>query len=214
MQIYWQGYSSIRIESKQGDTSCILMTDPFENEAAIRFPRTIEPDVLLCSNQDRKMFNLEGVAGTPFVISDPGEYEIRGVFINGIQDPKIGNTPLRPVIYRIEVEDMTVVFLGQLKRQLSDTELDALGNVDILILPVGGDGAMDAKMAANIISTVEPRIVIPIYYHVPGLKTKLGTVEQFCSAIGACQRQNVNKLKITKKELPAEDLLVVVVDRT
>jgi len=214
MQIYWQGYSSIRIETKDGDKSAVLMTDPFENEQAIRFPRAIEPDLLALSHQDRKQFNIEGVAGTPFVISDPGEYEVRGIFVNGIQDPSADQGTARPLVYRIDAEGMAVAFLGQLNRKLTDVELEALGNIDILILPVGGGAGMDAKLSSNIISMVEPRIVIPVNYHVSGIKTKLGTVDQFCSALGGCKRQDMNKLKISKKELPADDIIVTVIERT
>lgn len=214
MQIYWHGYSTIRIEAKHGDTSSVIMTDPFENEAAIRFPRVTEPDLLLLSHQERKNFNLDGVAGKPFVISDPGEYEVRGVLVNGIQDPKADQGLKRPLVYRIEAEGISVGFLGQLNRKLTDYELEPLGNIDILILPVGGGQVMDAKLSANLISLVEPRIVVPIHYHVPGIKTKLGTVENFCDAVGVCKRQDMNKLKISKKELPAEDLMIMVIERT
>lgn len=214
MQIYWHGYSTIRIETKNGEQSTAIMTDPFENEAAIRFPRTAEPEILLLSHQDRKDFNLEGVAGKPFVISDPGEYEVRGVFINGVQDPKADSGTKRPLMYRIHTEDMTVAFLGQLNRKPTDNELEALGNVDILILPVGGNNVMDAKLSASIISLVEPRMVVPIHYHVAGIKNKLGTVDSFCDAIGVCKRQDMNKLKVAKKDLPADDVLIMVVERT
>lgn len=214
MQIYWHGYSTIRIEAKHGDTTSVIMTDPFENEAAIRFPRATQPDILLLSHQDRKGFNLEGVSGSPFIISDPGEYEVRGVFINGVQDPMADQGLKRPLVYRIEVEGINVAFLGQLNRKLTDHELEALGNVDILVLPVGGEQVMDAKLSANLISLVEPRIVVPIHYHVSGLKTKLGTVENFCSALGSCKRQDMNKLKISKKDLPADEVQIMVIERT
>jgi len=214
MQIYWHGYSTIRIEAKHGETSSVIMTDPFENEAAMRFPRATQPDMLLLSHQDRSRFNLQGVAGEPFTISDPGEYEVRGVFVNGIQDPQADQGNKRPVIYRLESEGIVVAFLGQLNRKLTDVELEALGSVDVLVLPVGGGDVLDAKLSAATISVVEPRIVIPVHYHVPGIKTKLGTVDAFCDAVGICKRQDMNKLKISKKDLPADELLVMVIERT
>jgi L-ascorbate metabolism protein UlaG (beta-lactamase superfamily) len=214
MQIYWHGYSTIRIEAKQGDVSSVIMTDPFENEAAMRFPRATQPDLLLLSHQDRSRFNLEGVAGSPFTISDPGEYEVRGVFVNGVQDKEAEEGIKRSLIYRIEVEGMSIAFLGQLNRKPTDNELEDLGNVDILILPVGGGDVLDAKLSASIISMVEPRVVIPVHYHVPGIKTKLGTVDAFCDAIGVCKRQDMNKLKLTKKDLPADEIIVMVIERT
>ncbi len=214
MQIYWQGYSSIRIETKQGEESCMLMTDPYQNEAAMRLPRVAEPEILLLSNQDQKLFNVEGVAGKPFIVSEPGEYEVGGVFVYGVQDPLADEGKKRPILFRIEAEDMVVAFLGNLKRPLTNDEIDGLGNVDILILPVGGGDVFDAKTATKVMSQIEPRIVVPVHYQIPGIKTDLGTVDQFCNALGVCKRENVNKLKITKKDLPAEDVMVMVVERT
>ena len=214
MQIYWQGYSSIRIETKVGEIACTVMTDPFENEASIRFPRATEPDILVLSHQDTKKFNISGVAGSPFLVSDPGEYEVRGVFVTGIQDSLADEGKQRPVIYRIDAEDMGIAFLGGLHRELTNEEVDELGNIDILILPVGGGDAMEAKAASKIISVVEPRIVIPVNYHISGIKNKLGTVDQFCNSMGVCKRQDVNKLKVSKKDLPADEIIVTVIERS
>jgi L-ascorbate metabolism protein UlaG (beta-lactamase superfamily) len=214
MQIYWQGYSSVRIETKQGEESCMIMTDPYQNEASMRLPRATEPDVLLLSNQDGKLYNIEGVAGQPFLINEPGEYEVRGVFVYGIQDPAIDSGKKRPLVFRIEAEDMVIAFLGSLNRQLTDHEIERLGNIDILILPVGGNDVLDAKTASKIMSQIEPRIVVPIHYHVAGIKTQLDTVDKFCGALGVCKRENVNKLKIAKKDLPVEDIIVTVIERT
>ncbi len=213
MQIYWHGYSSVRIESKNGEKASVLVTDPFENESAIRFPRTLDPDVIILGHQDQKRFSLDGLGNNPFLIADPGEYEVKGVFVNGIQDQKAGEGAERPVLYRIFSEGMSVAFLGQLHRKPTDMELEGLGNIDILLLPVGGGDAFDAEMAADVISLVEPRVVIPLNYAIPGLKAKLGTVDQFCKHLGVCKREDMTKFKIQKKDLPPEDMLVAVLER-
>jgi L-ascorbate metabolism protein UlaG (beta-lactamase superfamily) len=213
MQIYWHGYSSVRIESKNGEKASVLVTDPFENESAIRFPRTLEPDIAVLGHQDRTRFNIEGLGNEPFIISDPGEYEVKGVFVNGIQDPAAGSGTERPVIYRIFSEGMSIAFMGLLHRKPTDMELEGLGNIDILLIPVGGGEAFDAEMASDVISLVEPRVVIPLNYAIPGIKAKLGTVDQFCKHLGVCKREDMNKFKIQKKDLPAEDVLVAVLER-
>jgi L-ascorbate metabolism protein UlaG (beta-lactamase superfamily) len=210
MQLFWHGYSSVRIESKNGDKVCTLVTDPFENEAAIRFPRTTEPDVVLLSREDRKKFNLEGPGGSPFVISEPGEYEVKGVFITGIQDPASNDGS---VIYRIISEGMSIAFFGQVKRKPTDDELEKLENVDVLLLSVGGGESISSGDASDIISEIEPRIVVPINYDLPGIKTKLGSVDTFCKQLGACERENMNRLKLQKKDLPPDSMLVAVLDR-
>jgi len=113
MQIFWHGYSTTRIEAKSGDKEATILTDPFANEASLRMPRTVEPDVLLLSHQDQKRFSLENVQGKPFIVSNPGEYEIKGVFIQGIQDKAVDiGEKARPVIYRLTVEGINIAFLG------------------------------------------------------------------------------------------------------
>lgn len=214
MQLYWHGYSSVRIEAKMGDSDVTILTDPFENETSLRFPRTISPDILLLSHQDRTRFNLEGVQGAPFIISDPGEYEVKGGYVHAFQDKTVdAEEKLRPLISRIVVEGMSLAFLGQLKRKLTTEELEKLESVDILLLPVGGGEVMDGKLAADTIAEVEPRIVVPLHFDIPGIKAKLASVESFCKGLGVCQRQDMPKLKISKKDLPADTLLVTVLER-
>lgn len=214
MQIYWHGYSSIRIEATHNQQDVSLVTDPFENEGSVRFPRTLTPDILLLSHQDRKRFHIEGVQGTPFIISDPGEYEVKGLFVQGIQDQEVdAGKNLRPVIYRMVVENVSIGFLGQIHRKLTDAEIEQLGDIDVLLLPVGGGDVLNSKLASETIALVEPRVVVPLYHDIPGLKAPLEHVDQFCKALGVCKRQDSNKLKISKKDLPAEDLLVAVLER-
>lgn len=219
MQLFWHGYTSIRLESKTGDADCTLITDPFPNEAAVRFPKTVNPDMVVLSHQDQSKFNLEAVEGgehPPFLIADPGEYEVKGVFANGIQDPDADadQGKQRPVVYRFTAEGMTLAFLGGLNRKLTDKEVERLGSIDILMLPVGGGEYMDAKVAAAVVNAVEPRVVVPIGYDIPGIKAKLGTVDPFCKELGSCDRQDANRLKITKKDLPADNIMVAVLERS
>jgi L-ascorbate metabolism protein UlaG (beta-lactamase superfamily) len=213
MQLFWHGLSSIRIEAKQGETEATLLTDPYPNESGLRFPRTTEPDLLVLSHQDRSRFNIEGVGGTPFIVSDPGEYEVKGIFAHGIQDPEAEKDAMRPIVYRFDAEGISLAFLGQLKRQLTTHEVEQLGDIDILLLPVGGGDVLDSKSAVETISTIEPRIVVPLYYDTPGVKAKLGTVDAFCKQMGVCKREDATKLKISKKDLPAEDVVIWVLER-
>lgn len=213
MQLFWHGLSSIRLDAKQGENEATLLTDPYPNETGLRFPRTIEPDVLVLSHQDASRFNSEGAIGTPFTINDPGEYEVKGIAVNGIQDPEADKDEKRPVIYRFVAEGISIAFLGQLKRKLTPFELEQLGDIDILMVPVGGGDVLDSKAAVEAITSVEPRIIIPLYYDVPGIKEKLTSVDAFCKQMGVCKRQDANKFKITKKDLPADDMLIVVLER-
>jgi L-ascorbate metabolism protein UlaG (beta-lactamase superfamily) len=212
MQIFWHGFSCIRIEATHGDQQASLVTDPYTNESGLRFPRTLAPDVVALTHEDDKRFPTDAFTNEPFIIRSPGEFEVNGIFAYAI--------PLRTpedkypfdLMYRFEIEGMSVGFLGGLKRSLTDEEVAALGNIDILLLPVGGGDKLTAKQAVDIIKTVEPRMVVPLAYHVEGIKEKLGTADAFCKEL-VCKREDGNKLKISKKDLPSDDLVVTVLER-
>ena len=214
MQIFWNGYSSIRIETKSNNETFVITTDPFENESAIRFSKAVQPDMLLLSHQDRSRFNLDAVSGNPFIISNPGEYEVGGVFVHGIQDKTVDSGLKRPLIYKIDIEDMTVAFLGGINREITSNEIDALGNVDVLILPVGGGDVLGAKTAFKFISLIEPRLIIPINYYIPGIKAKLEPVDMFCNLAATCKREDASKIKISKKDLPSSEMVIKVLERS
>ena len=214
MQIYWHGLSSIRIETKTGETQATVVTDPYTGETGLRFPRTLEPEIVLCSHQDRKRCVLDGFASKPFMVSEPGEYEVAGVFVRAIQDiEKDPEMDERHVIYRIDAEDISIAFLGRIDRKLSSKEVGELGDIDILMIPVGGGSVLDAETAQSVMQAIEPRIVIPMYYGIKGVKEKLDDVEAFCKKLGSCTREDVNKLKISKKDLPQDTMQIVVIER-
>ena len=213
MQIFWHGLTCVRIEASQGNSEATLVTDPYSSDVGLRFPRTLEPDIAVLSHQERKHFPLDQFAKEPMVIADPGEFEVNGVFVFGMPLVGEGQTWPHHMIYRFEVEGMSVGFLGGLNRSLTDEESGRLENIDILLLPVGGGDKITAKQAIETINIIEPRVVVPLYHHLDGLKRELGTVDAFCSELGVCRRQDANRLKITKKDLPTEDILVAVLER-
>lgn len=213
MQIFWHGLNCVRIESTSGDREAVLLTDPYDSETGLRFPRTLEPNVVALSHGDGKRVPADAFKTEPFVIADPGEYEVSGIFVYSIPLSNPEGKPSSDLIFRFEIEGMSVGFLGGLNRPLTEEELGKLENIDILLLPVGGGDKLSAKQAAETIQSIEPRVVVPLYHHVEGLKQKLGTADAFCKELGVCKRQDANKLKIAKKDLPAEDLLVAVLER-
>jgi len=213
MQIFWHGFSCVRIETSSQDKDAVLVTDPFGSDSGLRFPRTLKPDVVALSHQEIKRFPLDAFEHAPFVVSDPGEYEIKGIFTYALPVTNPENKHPHGLIYRFEIEGMSVGFLGGLNRILTEEELGGLESIDLLLLPVGGGDALNAKQAREMIVIIEPRIVIPIGHHVEGIKQELGTAEAFCKELGVCKRVDANKLKITKKDLPTDDMLVYVLER-
>lgn len=212
MQLYWHGLTSVRIESTLGDTECTLLTDPYGSESGLRFPRTLEPNVLVLSHQDRTKFSVDALKNTPFLIADPGEYEVQGVFVFGTPiQPEGGKHPF-PLIYRFEIEGMSIGFLGGVSQVPSEEILGRLENIDILLLPVGGGEYLTAKQAVEVVHTLEPRMVVPLAYATDGLTASLASVDDFCKEVGG-KRVDGNKLKLSRKDLPSEELVVQVLER-
>ena len=116
-------------------------------------------------------------------------------------------------MYRFEIGDMSFAHLGDLGHELSDAQLDRLEDVDVLFLPVGGAGVtIGAKQATDIVSRVEPRIVIPMHFRLPEFKETLEPVDKFIRELGA-PKETAEKLKISKKDLIQEETKVIVLSR-
>lgn len=216
MQITWLGQSSFKIEAKTtlGNTVTII-TDPYNDSVGLKMPRS-KADIVTVSHGHFDHNNLEAVKGEPFIIQNPGEYETKGVFIYGVEtyhDDKKGAERGPSTVYRIDVEDLTLAHLGDLGHTLENGQLELLEGVDILMIPVGGVYTIDAKKAMDVISQIEPRIVLPMHYKIPGIKVNFDGIDKFCKEIGVCSKDHPDKLKITKKDLPQEDMQVIVLER-
>lgn len=212
MQIFWHGFTCIRIEATYKDTQSTLVTDPYESNRGLRFPRTLKPEIVALSKKAEDDFKLDAFQSEPFVISTPGEFEVQGIFVYAIPTTKKDEKDYGRIMYRFEAEDISVGFIGEMHRALDEEEIERLGNIDILLLPVGGGDYMTPKQASETIQLVEPRMVIPLAHHVKGVKEKLGTADSFCKEL-VCTREDANKLKIKKKDLPADELVVTVLER-
>lgn len=202
MQISWHGLSCFEITTNTANGEVTVVVDPYGNETGLRFPRTLEADIVAVSHDESDANNLSAVGGDPFVVDMPGEFEVKEVFVYSIP---AGDTN----IFRIEAEGMHIAHLGALNRALTDAELSELENVDILMVPVGGGRVLTPKLASEVIAQIEPRVVIPMTHAVPNLKEALASADDFCKAVGTCRRETSNKYKVARKDLPEEDMLIM-----
>jgi|SRR3989338_2315384 len=206
MTISWYGHSCFRIEAKEGS----ILTDPFSKEIGLRPPK-IKDDVVLVSHQHYDHNNIEDVNSEAFIIQNPGEYEKQGISILGIQsfhDNTNGSERGLNTIYVIKAEEMTLCHLGDLGHKLTDHQIEEIGDVDILIIPVGGNYTIGPKEAVEVISQIEPKIIIPMHYKIPGLTVEIDGSEKFVKELGLTP-ETVDKYKIAKKLLPAEEVKLV-----
>lgn len=218
MVISWHGLSCFKIQTKNGDRETVIVTDPFDASAGIKMPRNIAADVITVSHKHPLHANTSEVgplneAKKPLVIDIPGEYEVGGTFLYGIQsvhDQKEGQERGSNIIFRFEAEGMSVGHLGDLGRQLSVEEMEKLENVDILLVPVGGTTTLPLKAMVEIVGELEPRVVIPMHYKLPEIKTPLEGVDKFLRELGVGKSEPENKLKISRKDLPSEEMKVII----
>ena len=208
----WHGLSCFSIEARNGDVCANLVTDPFGSDTGLKLPRNLAGDLVTISNGGAERDNAAAVkpAGErkPLLISSPGEYEVRGLFVYGTSAPESPDTTL----YRYEIGDLSFAHLGNLASGLSDAQRELLEDIDILLVPVGDAAVLNAKKAVEIVTELEPRIVIPMHYAVPGLKMKLDPVEKFIKEIGAGSPERAAKFKAVKKDLPAEETKTVILE--
>ncbi len=211
MIITWLGHSCFKLQDKTGADGVTVITDPYGKDTGLKLP-SLEADLVTISHDHEDHNNVAAVKGNPFVISCAGEYDVKGVFIEGIDsyhDQVKGKERGGNVIYRLEIDDISVAHLGDLGHVLEDTELEKLVGTDILLIPVGGKYTLDAKLAVEVISQIEPRMVIPMHYRHPDLKFELDDLDKFIKELGIKPTYE-EKLKISKKDLPTEEMELVV----
>lgn len=207
MQIVSHGLASIGLVTKNIQQEVRVVIDPYDNAVGLRFPRTLEAELALVSHDADEANNVSAIEGKPFVIDLPGEYEVAGVFVYGISAPRKDKSA--HTIFLIEAEGMRLAHLGALDRKLTDDELTALGDVDILFVPVGGGMVLDTTTATDVVQAVEPRAVVPMFYGDTKLKLKESNPKAFLKALGAAHTDEGGKWKIKRSGLPEEDLQVV-----
>ena len=211
MIITWQGHSCFKIQDKVGSDGITVATDPFDKELGLKVPN-FEADIVTVSHQHYDHNNVSALRGDPFVIDSAGEYDFKGVLVEGIasyHDEKKGADRGDNVIYRIEVDGISITHLGDLGQALDNSQLERLAGTDILLIPVGGRYTLDAKQAVEVISQIEPRIVIPMHYKFKGNKIELDEVDKFIKELGLTPSYE-EKLKISKRELPSEDMELII----
>jgi L-ascorbate metabolism protein UlaG (beta-lactamase superfamily) len=214
-KITWAGQSCFQISvSGSKDNSADIVIDPYDEATGLKLPN-FSSDILLVTHNHHDHNNIKGVKGDPFVVQGPGEYEIKGVFIKGIpsfHDNKDGKERGQNAIYTIDAEDMRFCHLGDLgQNELSPEQLDKIGQVDILMIPVGGAGyTISSTEAVKIVGQIEPRIVIPMHYALPKLEMDIDDVSKFLKAIGKPSVAAQDKLTIKASTLPKEGMEIAV----
>lgn len=196
MVINWYGEACFKIQS--GET--VLLVDPFNSSSGLTPPR-LKADVTLSTLTALPM----SYASEPELsfIQGAGEYEVKGMRISGWQVPKESDAKAMKTIYRIEMEDLRLGFLGHIADLPEADALERVGDVDILFIPAGGAPYLDEEKAAKLARQMEAKIVIATLFKVPGLKRKAEEPKEFLKELEV-KAEPQEKLVIKKKDLPAQ----------
>jgi L-ascorbate metabolism protein UlaG (beta-lactamase superfamily) len=197
MEITWYGHSCFRITERNLAT---VVTDPYDHHVNGYEPLKLKADIVTVSHDSPSHNNISAVKGDAFAITGPGEYEIGGVFITGLQTSlhtKRVEGEIRNTMYVIDYNGLIVLHLGNINRIPTQTEVEELGEVHIALVPVGGGDSLNATKAAEMISLLEPNIVIPMHYGIPKVNTELQPLSKFLKEIGSTNAETLSSLKVS-----------------
>lgn len=206
MELTWYGLACFRIS----DRALKVVMDPYSPEVGLTLPH-LRADVVTVSH-DRPGHNyVRAVSGARKVITGPGEYELGGVFITGIRTWHQKKNNGEPnTVFLFEYGDLTICHLGDLGYVPKQEEIELLGEVSILLVPVGGGETLTGAAAAEVVSLIEPAYVVPMHYRVPGLSLKLDAVDKFLREMGTTEPKELESLKVNKKsDLPVDTEVVL-----
>jgi L-ascorbate metabolism protein UlaG (beta-lactamase superfamily) len=213
MDITYLGHSSFKIKTRLAS----VVTDPYDPKMVGLKYSGVEGEIVTVSHQHSDHNASDKVSGVKKVFEGPGEYEVSGVSIMGyptFHDAKNGEERGDNTIYVIEVDGLRVVHLGDLGHGLSDELLDEIGDVDVLMIPVGGFYTLGPKEAAEVVSKIEPYFVIPMHYKLPGMNAanfdKLEPVETFLKESGL-PVENLPKFTVKKEDILEDQNTKVIV---
>lgn len=208
MEITWYGLSCFRLTERKMAT---VVTDPYDHQIAGYEALKLRADIVTISHAAPGHSFDKAISTKHRLINGPGEYEIGGVFITAVQTngKKRNQEELKNTLYVFDYDGVTVAHLGDLRRVPTQAQIEALGNVDVALVPVGGGGGLNAAKAAEVVSIIEPGIVIPMHYQTPKCKINLAPLNKFLKEMGLGSAEPEPSLKVTRSTIPTETRVVV-----
>ncbi len=209
MEITWYGLSCFRL-MERGMAS--VVTDPYDHQVVGYEPLKLKADIVTVSHDAPGYNYVSVVRGKKYILTGPGEFEIGDVFITGVQtdgQAKHSAKESRNTLYVFDFNGINIAHLGDLKKVPSQSEVEALGNVDIVLAPVGSGDGLTAAKAVEVVSLLEPGIVIPMHFSTPQCNLKLESEKRFLKEMGVGKLDVQPSLKVTKTSIPTETRVIV-----
>lgn len=203
MHISWLGGTAIKLQTKHLDTDVVVLIDPYKPISGPT-PRSLTADVVLLTRGNSETITL---SGNPFILDTPGEIDSKGVLVTGIP----GHTE-DSIMFRVDIEGVSMAHLGLIKEPLTSPQLEILSNIDLVFIPVGNKTAFDAETAMKTISSLEPRVIVPIAFKSDNDPDALPP-DAFIRGLGHQIPTEEKKIIIKKKDLPEEETRVILLGK-
>ncbi len=210
MDITWLGHACFRLRGRD----VTVVTDPPDPKSGHAISKT-PAEIVTISHEHPGHSSLRSIGGEPVVLRSPGEYEVKECLVAGLasfHDEERGKTRGKNTVFVIRLDGVVVCHLGDLGHAMDEAELEALGDVDVLLVPISGaDTNLTAAKAADVVHQFEPKVVVPMSFEPDGKKDS--TFRRFLSEMGVKDVQPLPKLSVTRSNLPAELQIVVLESR-
>lgn len=207
MEITWYGHSCFRLMERN---FAAVVTDPYDDKTVGYDALKLKAEIVTLSHDAPGHNYSDAVKGTTHVLTGSGEFEIGGVFITAVQtDGAKKKDKIRNTVYVFDYDGITVAHLGDMQQIPTQSEVELLGTVNVALVPVGGGNALNAAKAAEVVSMLEPNIVVPMHYATPDSKIKLDELNKFLKEMGLGKQEPQPLLKVTRSSLPSETHVVV-----
>ena len=207
MEITWLGHSCFRIKGKDA----IVITDPCHPSLGYTLGK-LDADIVTLSHFHPGHSYSEAITSEFKEIRGPGEYELKGIFITGIatfHDSEQGNKLGRNIVYVLEMDGMTLCHLGDLGHLPASQLMEAIGDVDVLFLPVGGVSTIAGSTAAEIVRHLSPKIAIPMHYKTSAEVKDFEPVDRFLKELSIKEMVSQPKLSINRSTLPTSTQVII-----
>lgn len=213
MKIKYLGHSAFVLTSDEGKK---VLTDPYESGSyggAVGYkPITEKVDVVTASHEHEDHFCLDGLPEGYEVVKTPGKHDAAGFSISGVKtyhDTSGGKDRGRNIVFTIDVDGMRVCHLGDLGHVLSEEEVAAIGNVDVLLVPVGGHFTIGPREALEVVKALTPAVTIPMHYKTESLDFPIAPVEDFLSLAGDHDTADTYEIELTEDDMGSKRIQVL-----
>uniref|UniRef100_A0A7J3ZK93 Zn-dependent hydrolase n=1 Tax=Fervidicoccus fontis TaxID=683846 RepID=A0A7J3ZK93_9CREN len=214
--IKWHGHACFEVIDSRGRS---IVFDPHDGTSIGISPPRAKADIVLSSHKhfDHDAVSVVAKPGAKTLVEKEGVFDVNGIRVEGFltyHDKSMGALRGRNVVYKVEVDGLVLLHLGDLGHVVTEDLLEKLGSIDVLFVPVGGTFTIDAKEAVTVVESIRPRIAIPMHYKISGLRLPISGIEDFLArSKWPVVKVDKSEYEVTKESLPERDQTVVVVLR-